>query len=315
MQATVVITTKDRKEDLVKAVASALEQTIKPEVLVIDDGSTDGTSEMIRRTYPSVRLHREETSRGYMVQRNRAARLATGDFIVSIDDDGVFSTPKIIETTLGEFGHPRVGAVAIPSIDINRSPAVRHRAPSAKGIYATYTYIGTAHAVRRDLFLGLSGYREILFHQGEEEDYCLRLLEAGYITRLGNSDPIHHFESPRRSFARMDYYGARNKVLYAWHNVPAPALALHLAGTTAKTLLYTPQPRRAWIRLQGVLAAYGLCIRNRAVRCPVAQDTYRLSRELKQRGAVPLDEIMDQLKSTLAPCGANCHAWEPTNAN
>ena len=49
MQATVVITTKNRREDLLKAVASAWSQTARPEVLVIDDGSTDGTSEAVAR--------------------------------------------------------------------------------------------------------------------------------------------------------------------------------------------------------------------------------------------------------------------------
>ena len=81
--------------------------------------------------------------------------------------------------------------------------------------------------MRRDLFLGLSGYRDILIHQSEEEDYSVRLLNAGFITRAGNADPVHHFESPKRSLARMDFYGARNKVLYAWHNVPFPHLVKH----------------------------------------------------------------------------------------
>lgn len=315
MRATVVITTKNRKADLAKAIVSALAQTAQPEVLVIDDGSNDGTSEMVRQDYPSVRLHREESSRGYMVQRNRAARLAAGDFVFSIDDDAVFSTPTIIEATLAEFDHPRVGAVAIPYIDVNRSPALHQSAPSAHGVYATYSFIGTAHALRRDLFLRLAGYREILFHQGEEEDFCIRLLEAGYITRLGNSAPIHHFESPRRSWARMDYYGARNKVLYAWHNVPAPAVAYHLAGTTAKTLLHTVRPARAWTRLRGVLAGYTLCLRRRAVRRPVARETYQLSQLLKKRTAVPLDEIMNGGKSGTALRANNRHACELTDGN
>jgi glycosyltransferase involved in cell wall biosynthesis len=46
--ATVVITTKDRKGELRTAVQSAVEQTADPEVLVLDDGSTDGTAEMAR---------------------------------------------------------------------------------------------------------------------------------------------------------------------------------------------------------------------------------------------------------------------------
>jgi glycosyltransferase involved in cell wall biosynthesis len=300
-KASVVITTKNRKEDLARATASALEQTGRPEVLIIDDGSTDGTAEMIKRRFPTVCLHRSEVSMGLIVQRNRAARLATTPFLVSIDDDAIFSSPGVVETTLGEFSHPRVGAVAIPFVDVNRSSEVHQKAPSAKGIYATYSYIGTAHALRRDLFLALSGYRETLFHQGEEEDYCIRLLEAGYITRCGNSDPVHHYESPRRSWARMDYYGARNKVLYAWHNVPLPYLPGHLAVATAKALGHSLSPNRFCIRLRGVLAAFVLFGANRSARRAVSRSAYRLSRSLKRSGGLPLQRIEPLLPEVKPP--------------
>ena len=53
-EATIVIVTKNRKEELRDAVLSALNQVGRLEILVIDDGSTDGTSEMIRAEFPTV---------------------------------------------------------------------------------------------------------------------------------------------------------------------------------------------------------------------------------------------------------------------
>lgn len=291
IHATVVITTKNRKEDLCRSIASALSQTVSPKVLVVDDGSTDGTYELVRRKFSQVQIHRSETSLGLIVQRNRAARMVETPILVSIDDDAVFSTHTVMEATLHEFNHPRVKAVAIPFVDINRSPIVRQKAPSANGVYVTNCYIGTAHALRRDLFLALGGYREYLFHQGEEEDYCVRMLDAGYITRCGSSDPILHFESPRRSHARVDYYGARNKVLYSWANVPCPQVAGHLAVTTLKTIFYNLRPDRLRTRILGVIEAYKLCVVGHVRRQPVSRTAYRLSRLLSARGAVPLEEI------------------------
>ena len=295
MTASIVITTKNRKDELRRALISARNQTGVSEILVVDDGSTDGTYEMVAHEFPSVWILRSEQSHGLIVQRTRAAKLVTSPIIFSIDDDATFSSGTIVETTLKEFEHPLVGAVAIPFVDVNRSPTVRQLAPHPSRVYAAGSYIGTAHAIRRDLFLTLSGYREILVHQGEEEDYCIRLLDAGYITRLGNADPIHHFESPRRSWIRMDYYGARNKILYAWQNVPFPYLSGHLAITTVKTLFHSLEPSRFWTRLRGVAAGYRLCFSGRTGRNPVSRLTYRISRDLKRRTAVLIEEIEARL--------------------
>jgi glycosyltransferase involved in cell wall biosynthesis len=303
--ATVIIVTRERKADLRRAIESTLGQTAKPEVLVIDDASTDGTPEMVQKEFPDVRLHSAEEAAGYIHQRNRGASMASGQILFSIDDDATFSSPYIVEKTLNGFDHPRVGAVAIPFVNVNTSSVVHQRAPSGNGIYATYSFIGTAHALRRDLFTELSGYRASLVHQGEEEDYCIRMLNAGYVTRCGNSDPIHHFESPRRSFERMDYYGARNKILFAWQNIPFPQMTSHLSATTVKTLVYSLRPDRFWTRFRGVAAAYALCASGDVRRYPVSQSTYRLSRRMKMQGPTPLEEIAVSLPNlfTQSSCG------------
>jgi glycosyltransferase involved in cell wall biosynthesis len=300
LSATVVITTKNRLQELRKAVASAIIQTAKPEILVVDDGSTDGTAASIAHEFPGIRVHRNETSLGLIVERNRGTQLASGSIIFSIDDDAIFSSPHVVEQTLREFDHARVGAVAIPFADVNQSPKIKQRAPDKNGIYAGYTYIGTAHAVRKDLFLHLGGYRELLIHQSEEEDYCVRMLNAGYVVRCGTADPIHHFESPRRSWTRMDYFGARNKVMYAWNNVPFPFFPMHLAVTTFMTSIYARDPVRCLTRVRGVAAAYARCLTGQGDRRPVAPSVYRLSRELKRREAVPLREFEERLPALLA---------------
>jgi glycosyltransferase involved in cell wall biosynthesis len=291
LTATVVITTKNRQADLAVAVQSALAQTAHPEILIIDDGSTDGTFQMIREKFPQVRIDRAEVSRGYIVQRNRAAKLATGDIIFSIDDDAAFISPHTVAQTLAEFTDPRVGAVAIPFIDVKRSPQIRQQAPPGADIYVSAAYIGTAHALRRELFLSLGGYREFLFHQGEESDLAIRMLDAGRVVRLGRADPIHHFESPRRDFRRMDLFGRRNDVLFAWHNVPMPWFPIHLAATTLTGIRFGFRCGRPLRMLRGLANGYAAMIRDFAARRPVSAKTYRLARMLKKREAVLLSEI------------------------
>jgi GT2 family glycosyltransferase len=294
-RATVVITTKNRKEELAGAVASALEQDAKPQVLVIDDGSTDGTSELIKERFPQVRLDRVENSLGLIAQRNRGAAMADTPIIFSIDDDAVFSSPTVVSKTLAELEQPRVGAVAIPFINVNQDNRVRQRAPDKKGVYVVSSYIGTAHALRRELFLKLGGYRQFLFHQGEEEDYCIRMLAAGYVVRLGASEPIHHMESPRRDRRRMDFYGRRNNILFAWYNVPMPIFPVHLAGTTLNGLRHAFASRRFVKMFQGLASGYLQIASQWGERKPVSAAVYKLDRYLRRSGPVELSQIETQL--------------------
>lgn len=294
-QATIVITTKNRKGDLRLAIRSALAQTVDAEIIVVDDGSTDGTEELVRDEFSTrVNFYRFEESQGYIVQRNYAARLAKSPYIFSIDDDAEFTSPDTIAQTLAEFNHPRVGAIAIPYIDVKKSPQVHQRSPEANRIYATASYIGTAHALRRNLFLALGAYRESIVHQGEERDYCLRMLEHGYIVRCGNAAPIHHHESPRRDFRRMDFYGSRNLVLFAWHNVPSVMLPVHLLATTYKDARFGFQIKRPTTKLRGLINGYAAAARDLKDRRPVSLAAYRLNRELRKT-PLPLDEIERRL--------------------
>lgn len=295
MQATIVITSKNRKGELQRALDSCVAQTARPEILVIDDGSKDGTAELVRSQYPGVRLVRSETSQGLIVQRNNAGSLVVSDIIISIDDDAVFSRDDIVAEVVRQFSDSRIAAVAIPFVNVNGDRILRQDAPDSSEIWITNEFIGTAHALRREVFLKVGGYRGVLFHQGEEGDLCIRLLEQGYVVRLGRSAPIHHFESKERSLKRMNLYGQRNLVLFAWHNVPFPELLAHLLVTIINGLIWGLRHGCLKSRIEGTLA--GLCgvlceLRNRT---PVSRKTYWLYRRLKTEGPLRFSIVESQV--------------------
>lgn len=276
--ATVLITTKNRRDEVRAAIRSALAQTVPVEVLVIDDGSTDGTTAMVRAEFPGVQVVQHTKSRGLITRRNEGTRLASGAVVFSIDDDATFSTPDTVQTTLADFACERVGAVAIPYVDVRTGPEVLQAPPDGQAVYATGQFRGTAYAVRRHVFIATNGYRDYLIHQGEEGDFCIRMLAAGYVVRLGRAAPIHHLESPKRDFRRMDFYGVRNAVLFAWQNVPAPFVLLHLPVVVFRCLVHTFNPGRLRTRIAGVLDGFRLCAS--VPREPVPASTYRLWRTL-----------------------------------
>jgi GT2 family glycosyltransferase len=297
--ASIVFSTKNRRDELRKAVASSIAQSGNVEVIVIDDGSTDGTSDMIRSEFPSVRLERFETSGGYMVRRNHGAKISLAPIVISIDDDAIFPSTRTIEQTLAEFADPRVGAVAIPYIDVLVNQDVRQRAPDDKAPYAIAEFRGTACAFRRELFFKLGGWREFLFHQTEEGDYCVRMLSAGYLVRAGNADPIHHLESPKRDLTRQITFNARNNLLFAWHNVPTSRLPIHMSGTVLKLLRHGLKIGYFKATIRGLSKAAADILHGRAKRGPMTLPVYRVHRWLRARGATPMPEVIARLDAAL----------------
>jgi GT2 family glycosyltransferase len=230
----VVITTKNRKDELKVALHSALQQEIVDEIIVIDDGSEDGTYEMVQDSFPSVALYRNNASIGYIASRNLAARIATADIIFSIDDDAEFSAPDIIRSILPFFEVDEfIAAVAIPYREPYKENIILQKPPVSNGLWETWGFIGTAHAVRRSLFIHLGGYDEALIHQGEETDYALLCINNGYSIVLGRSNEILHYESPKRDSLRMAYYGPRNLIYTLYKYCPSilllPALTYYVA--------------------------------------------------------------------------------------
>jgi GT2 family glycosyltransferase len=298
--ATIVIVSKNRRDDLRTAIASSLKQSMRAEVIVIDDGSSDGTARMVRTEFPGATVIRNDQSTGCITGRNQAARIATGDVVFSIDDDAEFVSARTVEQTMADFADARVGAVAVPCLEPKKGNTPFQTAPDREGVWITDCFVGTSHAVRRDIFLNLGGYRQDLVHQGEERDYCIRMLQAGYLVRLGRADVIHHYESPKRDMRRMDYYGRRNDVLFAWHYAPMPVLPVHLIGTAINGLRSAWRAGRYGQMLRGTLAGFSECPGRFGERVPVSRGLYRLHRRLKRSGPRRIEDVVSELRAVQA---------------
>lgn len=280
---TVIISTKNRWPDLHKALLSLRNQSLKHQVLVLDDHSDDGTYENVKQLFPEVTLYTYTESAGYIVRRNEAVKLAQTPYVLSIDDDCALENPNILCQIAQFCISTDCAAVAWPYIDITLSPAVRDISPG-DGLWQSHTFKGCSFVVKREIFLKIGGFRTSFFHQGEEEDYCIRLLEQGYPVFLGKGNAIHHYESPKRSWERMDFYGSRNLMLFAIFNVPLIYLPAQLVGSAIKSFLYGFKIRRPYHKSRGVLYGFldgfKLAMKERK---PVSTKTYLKYRELKKQ--------------------------------
>lgn len=289
LTSTILITTKDRKNELRRALESALVQRDLHEILVFDDGSTDGTSEMVCREFPQVRCVREEQSLGIVRARNHAISLASGEIVLIIDDDCVFQSQNTLAQTLKDFEEPYIAAVAIPHINVNSSPRIYSHPPSKNGVFVISEFIGASCAIRRDLFLSLGGFNAALWRQCEEYDFCTRLLDRGYTVRCGTADPVLHFESPKRNRSEILKHSIRGHMLYAWNNVPWPFFSIHLLATTMKTIMATFREGYWSTAIEGFAAGMSAIWGARSSRMAVSRKAYRTIRFLRKHGPVPSD--------------------------
>lgn len=109
----VIIPTYNRKAFLLEAINSVLAQTYQDfEVIVVDDGSTDGTHEIVESIEdPRVRYLYQENA-GRSAARNRGLVDAAGEHVAFLDDDDLYLPDKLSSQVAFLQTHPDVGLVA-----------------------------------------------------------------------------------------------------------------------------------------------------------------------------------------------------------
>jgi GT2 family glycosyltransferase len=234
MTVTVGVATRNRPQSLVRCLESiALIADLVDEIIVIDDSSDPPIDPVLRRVSPTirrmVRFIEQAGSQGPIVARNSMMRLAKNDCVLLLDDDAYVIDAEAVRRAVDVFqANSNVGAVACAQAEADGSPWPAAMQPSPVE-YVCYVaaYIGFAHLLRRSVFLTLGGYQESFHFYGEEKDYCLRLLDAGYdVVYLPDARVAHVPDASGRSESRYLRYVIRNDCLSAMYNEPLPMLLI-----------------------------------------------------------------------------------------
>ena len=95
MRISVIIPTFNRIDTLGRALRSVLAQTFAPyEVIVVDDGSTDGSGDFIKREFPTV-MYRFQENKGVSAARNQGMEMASGEWFAFLDSDDEWLPQKL----------------------------------------------------------------------------------------------------------------------------------------------------------------------------------------------------------------------------
>jgi glycosyltransferase involved in cell wall biosynthesis len=150
-----------------------LPEGVELEIVVADDGSSDGSSDSVRQNYPLVTVVRQENS-GPAAARNLGAAVATGDYLLFVDSDDMPSKEWIATfadlVTTPDVGVAGCGARFIDGITRETVEVV----PSSKPNQVVLLVSGLT-AVRRDVFEQIDGYDAAL-RFGENSDMISRAL-------------------------------------------------------------------------------------------------------------------------------------------
>ena len=95
MNISVVIPTYNRVELLKRSIDSVINQTIKPfEIIIVDDGSNDGTEAMVKKNYDSLKLIKQK-NKGVSAARNSGIKASSGEWICFLDSDDEWKNNKL----------------------------------------------------------------------------------------------------------------------------------------------------------------------------------------------------------------------------
>ena len=177
----VVLPAYNARDTIVPALRSALAQTAAPyEIVVVDDGSQDGTAELVERELPEVKVLRQANA-GPSAARNTAADVARGEWLAFLDADDLWLPGKLEAQLSALASAPEIGMCSSDWVrDATKAPPLpplaelpRRRIGFADIVRLNRFQTSTV-LVRRELWQAVGGFRTVI--DGTEDwDFCMRV--------------------------------------------------------------------------------------------------------------------------------------------
>lgn len=179
MTISIIIPSYNQKEYLAEAIDSALAQTTRSEVIVIDDGSTDGSLAIAQSYLPFKVKVVQQVNKGLASARNAGIMNATGDYILPLDADDLLKencVERIIETiekTQAEIIAPSFHCfgLADQTVILMDSPVIED--------FKLANRISYCSAIKKESLLEVGGYSPKMVEGYEDLHLWINLLTRG----------------------------------------------------------------------------------------------------------------------------------------
>ena len=230
----VVVVSRNRREQLAQTLPKHLALPERPRVVLVDDASTDGTAEMVRRRFPSVQVIALKRPCGG-AGRNVGMRAVSEPYVAFCDDDSWFEPGALARAADLLERHPRLavinGHILVGSEErddpiceeMARSPLTRGEGQPG---YPLLSFVACAVVVRRQALLEVGGFSPRFGIGGEEELLGWDLAAAGWQMSYVPDVVAHHDPPPSEGRPERRRRGIRNTLWTTWLRRPARAAAL-----------------------------------------------------------------------------------------
>jgi GT2 family glycosyltransferase len=279
--ASIAILNYQRRDALRAAIEAAREQRNALEVIAVDNASTDGSAEMVRRDFPDVRLVTLPRNVGASA-RNAGIAAARGDVVLTLDNDVLLTSADAVDRAIDVFArHPRAAVVDFmivgPDGELCRRDWCHPRDPDRWGgqEFPTAVVLEGASACRRQAFLASGGYWAPFFIGHEGWDLALRLIGLGWDVVYTPDVRVQHMVATSvRPSDRIYYTFVRNAIWVALRNHSAGRAAASIAQDLALVAYCAARAGQTRAYLRGLRDAVRGAGPALASRAPLSAEGY-----------------------------------------
>lgn len=227
------------------------------EAIVVDNGSSDGSADMVKRDFPGVRVVRNRENLGFGRANNIGMAAASGEFFLLLNSDARLTDGAVVLLLARLKERPEVGVVA-PRIvhEDGRLQASARRFPSlgrlllsdlwlhrllgregaAERLLGHYWdhsqeravdwLVGACLLLRRKVFEDTGGFDPTMFLYGEEVEWCRRIRDRGWTVLFSPAGKVVHLDHRSADIllgtqGRIDQcLDAEDKLLRRWEGLP-----------------------------------------------------------------------------------------------
>lgn len=220
------------------------------EIIVVDDGSADGSGDFVKENFAQVRVIKHKVNRGFSAAVNMGVKMAKGELVALINNDVIPDTDFLAQT-IRHFKNKKVFAVSMHEEGYGwakgefKDGYIVHSSGEEKDrAHHTFWVSGGSGVFRRSYWMKLGGMDEKLLSPfyWEDLDLCYRAAKRGYtLIWEPRSKVIHEHEStigkfPEKYVRRIK---ERNQLIFIWKNLTSPNLfKRHVRGLLRRMALH-----------------------------------------------------------------------------